>query len=81
MKLSKDSVHWGKVDDTGSKYNDYLYYFYWFNWLPKKLRYVGYGVVYFDCMYHEHFGLWFFNLSWSTKIGNKFWHKHDKYRL
>ena len=56
MKLFYDHVDWGKDDE---------YYFYWWNPLPKGVRYIGRSDMIFEYV-HATFGLWFFNLSWST---------------
>lgn len=58
MKLKPDGVEWGGPD------NDW-WYFYWWNWLPKKLRYFGRDDIWYDGP-HASFGFWFINWSWST---------------
>lgn len=51
-------------------YDDY-YYFSWWNYLPKKYRYLGPQKMWYD-QPHESFGFWFFNWSWSLP-----WSKFD----
>lgn len=58
MKIYKTGVEWGGPDDD-------WYYFYWWNWLPKESRYVGFSRLYYDG-WHNSFGLWFTNITWST---------------
>lgn len=43
------------------------YYFYWWNWLPKHLRYWGYEVDWYDGPIYS-FGFWFINWSWSFPL-------------
>lgn len=57
MRLRRDGVEWGGP-------NDDWYWFYWWNWLPKGLRYWGYEDFYYDGPIGS-FGLWFTNLSWQ----------------
>lgn len=58
MKLSLDGVMWGGPDSN-------WYYVYWWNWLERDQRYIGYDGIYYDGMNHS-FGLWFTNISWMT---------------
>lgn len=88
MKLTKDCIYWGKFKfydpkvqakhdlETKDKPTErYEFYIAWWNWLEPKYRYLGHDFFYYDCQVHEHFGLWFFNISWSTK---KSWDRYNK---
>lgn len=59
MRLKPDGIEWGGPDSD-------WYYFYWWNWLERKHRYIGYQCIWYDCP-HASFGFWFFNWSWSTR--------------
>lgn len=63
------AIHWHKLSDDESlnPYDQYWYYFCWWHWLPKDVRYFGYDTLYHDCQVHEHFGFWFFNVGWSIR--------------
>lgn len=66
FKLRLTGIEWGQSEITlGSK--TYFYYFYWWNWVPKELRYLGFEQIYYDGP-HNSFGFWFFNISWSTPL-------------
>lgn len=62
VTITRSHVSWG-----GPK-GDW-YWFYWWNWLPKKYRYLGYDKYWYDGPLY-HFGFWFFNWSWNY---NPFW--------
>jgi len=59
MKVGRDGMQWGGPDGD-------WYWFYWWNWLPKKLRYFGHGRDWYDGPI-GHFGFWWINWSWSTR--------------
>ena len=52
-----------KLYYNGVEWNEDFYYFYWWNRLPKRLRYFGYEEMWHDGIHHS-FGLWFINISW-----------------
>lgn len=56
-KFTLTSVTWGGPDDD-------WYWFYWWNFLPKKYRYFGYCQDWYDGPF-SHIGFWFFNWSWT----------------
>ena len=65
FKLSWNGIEWGQSEktlDTG----EYFYYFYWWNWLPRKDRFWGFEKICYDGP-HNCFGFWFFTISWSTQ--------------
>jgi hypothetical protein len=55
-KFYKNGIEWGGP-------NEDWYYFYWWNWLSKGHRYVGYVQDWYDNPF-SHIGFWFFNWSW-----------------
>lgn len=44
----------------------YWHHIYFFHRMVKTARYWGFGTVEYDCQCFEHFGFWWFNVSWST---------------
>lgn len=62
MKKFLSHLSWDGWDDD-------LYYLYWWNWLPKKSRYIGIESVYYDGP-HWTLGLWFVNISWRFPCNN-----------
>lgn len=64
MKKHKDGIEWGGP-------NQDWYWFYWWNWLPKDLRYFGYTQDWYDGPMSS-FGLWFINLTWRLP-----WTRHN----
>jgi len=64
FKLNWDGVEWWQSEVTLNS-GVYFYYFYWWNWLDSVDRYWGFEQLYYDGP-HNSFGLWFFNISWST---------------
>lgn len=72
IKLMWSGVMWGYFTPPAyPDMADYQYYFFWWNWLPKGLRYVGPQHMYYDG-WHWSFGFWFINWSWSTKWAYRF---------
>lgn len=69
MKIFSNGIEWGGPDSD-------WYYFYWWNWLPKKVRFFGYEQIWWDGP-HYTFGFWYFNISWSTYFWNKFFYNKD----
>lgn len=63
MKIYRGGIFWGPKNPDGEE----CYYFYWWNLLSKKYRYLGPQVLYYDG-YHFSFGFWFFNWSWNYPI-------------
>lgn len=59
MKIKKIDVSW-----DGVMYND-TYYFYWFHYLVKDVRYMGLKGFWHDGP-HKGFGFWWFSFNWST---------------
>lgn len=57
MKWYKDGITWGGPQDD-------WYCFFWWNWLPKEYRYIGYSQDWYDGPLSS-FGLWFINLTWN----------------
>lgn len=53
MKWYRSGVSWGKNDR----------YIFWWNFLPRKLRYWGFRQYNFNGLTHS-FGLWFTNITW-----------------
>ena len=67
LKISKigfDGIEWGGPDGD-------WYHFYWWNLLPRNLRYWGYRQDWYDGPL-SHFGWWFGNVSWCLP-----WTSHD----
>jgi hypothetical protein len=62
VRLGLDGVEWA-LSPSHPEFGG-LYYLYWWNWLPKKSRYIGVESMYYDGP-HWTFGFWFFNVSWS----------------
>jgi hypothetical protein len=68
-KIPLIELHWDGLK-YHRYYNEYfkkwMYasYVYWWNWLPKENRYLGYEMMYYDGEHHS-FGFWFFNWSWG----------------
>ncbi len=60
-----DGIEYGSYINKVTSKKEYSFYFYWWHWLPKSVRYWGYEMIQYDGA-HESFGLWFTNLSWST---------------
>lgn len=56
MKLYPTGVDW-------SNDRDGFRYVYWWNWLPRQHRYLGYREYNFDGV-HKSIGLWFINITW-----------------
>ncbi len=56
MKLHWDGVTWGPPEAER--------YIYWWNWLPRSVRYWGYSEFWYDGPLPS-FGLWFVNITWS----------------
>lgn len=61
MKIDRIGIYWGKKYE-----NEYEYYFYFWNPLPKGHRYWGREDMWYDGP-HPSLGLWFFNFTWRTK--------------
>lgn len=64
FKLKWDGIEWWQSEVTLDT-DTYFYYVYWWNFLEKEDRYFGFDYFYYDGP-HRNFGLWFFNISWST---------------
>lgn len=60
MKFHGNGVNWGGPKDD-------WYWFYWWNWLPKNLRYFGYAQDWYDGPISS-FGFWIFNWTWCFPI-------------
>lgn len=60
MKLYKDGISFGGKND---------YHFFWWNWLPKRLRHFGYVQDWYDGPLSS-FGFWFINWTWSLPWTN-----------
>lgn len=67
-KFYKTGVNWGGPEE------DHWYHFYWWNWLPPELRYIGYVQDWYDGPMSS-FGFWFFNWTWR---GPFTWHNGKK---
>lgn len=62
MKWRIDGVEWGRSSNPAC--SDYhAFYLYWWNWLPRSLRYIGNGYMFYDGP-HRSYGLYFINISW-----------------
>lgn len=59
------------VDGIEFKLNGHYYHLYWWNTLPKELRYFGYRQDWYDGPLSS-FGYWFGNISWKLP-----WTNHD----
>lgn len=57
----------GKLElkKNGIEYDEGYWYFFWWYWLPKDARYLGYDTWMCGGYPHASFGFWFFNWSWS----------------
>lgn len=56
MKIRLSGIEWGGPE------NDW-YHFYWFNYLPENLRFIGYEQLWYDGPLSS-FGFWFFTIAW-----------------
>ena len=65
---SRAGVEWGGTEQYP------LYHFYWWNWLPPYLRYLGYAQDWYDGPMSS-FGFWWFNWGWRLP-----WTSHDGQR-
>lgn len=69
FKISFSGIEWWQSEITLNT-DAYFFYLYWWNWLPKDLRFWGFEQMYYDGP-HNTFGFWFFNISWTfpnTKV-------------
>lgn len=71
--LPELTVYWGLrkegevwADAGTPPFDAYWHYIAFFHWLPRPARYWGYGHLGYDGQQFEHFGLWFFNISWTV---------------
>jgi hypothetical protein len=58
MKLHKDMISWGGPNDNN-------YCIWWFNSLPKNIRYLGFKFYWYDGPINS-IGFWFFDIGWVT---------------
>lgn len=69
VKIMPDGIQWNWwYCEKYPSQSEYLYYFYWWNWLSPTSRYWGYYSLYYDGVHHS-FGFWFFNWSWNWVPG------------
>ena len=54
-----------KTDVSEGEEWEYSYYFNWWNPLPKGHRVWGYDYMVYDCVRHNCFSFYFFNISWA----------------
>ncbi len=80
IDIGFDHICWGphylpndpaRFGELAGKFYDHNYYLYWWNRLPKELRYVGYEQFWYDGPISS-FGLWWTNISWVLP-----WTSHD----
>lgn len=69
FRFGWDGIIWGTgpFDNDPPSYHEYTYYFYWWNWLPRKSWYFGFQTMYYDG-YHFTFGFVAANWSWNFDI-------------
>ena len=58
MKIYKNMVSWGGPEDN-------WWHIWWYNYLPKNIRYLGFRYEWYDGPINS-IGFWFFNIGWIT---------------